>query len=97
GIVFFLPLVLTALVSHSFLTGIASSGNVLIPSLLVGTIALAISLADSTEKRCVNTSITIGRFIPATMVHLSSCSLTKLEAWLKGVPPHKSTKNKTSS
>ena len=41
--------------------------------------------------------MTIGRFIPATIAHLSSWPSSKFDVWLNGVPPHRSTRNKISS
>ena len=75
--------------------GIRDSGCVLIPSRPGLTIALAISCALSLAILWPKASITIGKFIPDTIAQVSSCSLTRLFAWLNGVPPHRSIKNNT--
>ena len=51
--------------------GCNSSGLTLTPSFAVSRICVAISCADYIEKREAYASITIGKFIPATIAHLS--------------------------
>ena len=100
GIVFLLPLASPASLAAGAAAdlGIKSAGFVLIPSLPGSTTAVAISCAVALAFiiLSVNACTTIGKFIPATIAHLS-CFSARPFAWLKGVPPHKSTKNKTSS
>ena len=78
-------------------SGCKASGRTLTPSLAVGIMALAISWALSIEKRLAYDSISIGKLRPATMARVSGASSKRILAWLKGLPPHKSTKNKISS